>query len=319
MAQVTGTLDTYSAKRQAEDVRDVLYTIAVKDKPFLATVSKTDAVKAKLHEWQTDVLRTPADNAQVEGDDVAFTSPTQPVDAKNYCQISREQIIVSGTTEAVKLYGRKSELKRQIAKKSEELARDIERAIVGVNQASVAGNSSTARRSASLAAWLTTNVSRGAAGANGGYQTGTGLVNAATNGTQRAFTEALYKTVVQSCHQQGSMPKIAMMSPKDKVTFSSFTGIAVNRVDYDGDKGHAQASADPGWRGRLHGRLRQAGDCLQSVHVHCSWWPAARLLPDRSELCRGRLPASHAACQAREDGRRGEGVHGLRVDARGQE
>lgn len=278
MAQVAGTLDTYSARRQAEDVRDVLYTIAVKDKPFLATVSKTDAVKSKLHEWQTDTLRTPADNAQLEGDDVGFTSPGQPIDVKNYCQITREQIIVSGTTEAVKLYGRKSEMKRQITKKAEELTRDIERAIVGVNQASVAGSSVVARRSASLSAFLTTNVSRGATGANGGYQTGTGLVNAATDGTQRVFTEALYKAVVQSAHQHGSMPKIAMMSPKDKVTFSTFPGIAVNRVDntrseantkqaiilagadvYQGDFGKQVIVSNPFMSTALGGRQR---DCF---------------------------------------------------------
>lgn len=242
MPQVAGTLDTYSARRQSEDVRDVIYTIAVKNKPFLSTVGKTDKVKAVRHEWQTDTLRTPADNAQIEGDDVTFTATVQPNIAANLCQISREQIIVSGTSEAVKMYGRKSELKRQLVKKAEEITRDIERANVGVNQASVVGSSSIPRRSASFGAWLTTNVSRGATGANGGYQSGTGLVNAATDGTQRAFTEALYRAVMQSCHTAGSMPSICMMSPKDKVTFSSFAGIAINRVDYEGQKAtHKQA------------------------------------------------------------------------------
>jgi hypothetical protein len=242
MPQIAGTLDTYATRRNAEDVRDVIYTIAVKNKPFLSTVGTTDSVKAVRHEWQTDTLRAPADNAQIEGDDVTATAPTQPAVAGNLCQISREQIRVTGTAEAIKIYGRKSEMKRQIVKKAEELTRDIERACIAVNQASVVGNSSTARRSASLTAWLTTNVSRGATGANGGYQSGTGIVNAATDGTQRTFTETLYRTVMQSCHTTGSMPTIAMMSPKDKVTFSSFAGIAVNRVDYDGDRGvHKQA------------------------------------------------------------------------------
>lgn len=242
MAQIANTLDTYSARRQAEDVRDIIYTIAVKDKPFLSTIKTSDSIKAVRHEWQVDSLRAPADNAQIEGDEVAFATVVQPAIAANLCQISRDQIVVSGTSEAVKMYGRKSELKRQLKKKAMELTRDIERATCSTNQASVVGTSAVARRSASLQAWLTTNVSRGAGGANGGYQSGTGLVNAATDGTTRPLTETLYRTVMQACHTTGAMPSICMLSPKDKVVFSTFAGIAVNRVDYDGDKSaHKQA------------------------------------------------------------------------------
>lgn len=277
MAQISGTLDTYQTKGKAEDFRDVIYTIAVQNKPFLSLAGKTDNVKATKHQWQTDSLRTPADNAQIEGDEAAFTVPAATAEVGNFLQISRETVIVTGTTQAQKLYGRKDELKRQLRKKSDELLRDVERAIVGVNQASVAGASATARRSGSLTGWLTTNVSRGAGGANGGYQSGTGLVNAATDGTTRAFTETLFKSVVQSCHQQGSMPTIAMMSPKDKVTFSSFTGIAVNRVDnaaersahkqavilagadiYQGDFGKQAIVSNPFMSTALGGRAREA-------------------------------------------------------------
>lgn len=277
MAQVSGTLDTYQTKGKAEDFRDVIYTIAVEDKPFLSSVGKTDKVKATKHMWQTDTLRAPADNAQIEGDEASFAVPSATAEVGNYCQISRETVVVSGTDQAIKMYGRKDELKRQLIKKSGELTRDIERAIVGKNQASVAGDSSTARKAGSLTGWLTSNVSRGSGGANGGYNSGTGLVVAATDGTQRTFTEALFKAVVQSCHQSGSMPKIAMMSPKDKVTFSSFSGIATNRVDhtrgeanarqavilaaadvYQGDFGRQTIVSNPFMSTALNGRAREA-------------------------------------------------------------
>jgi hypothetical protein len=277
MAQISGTLDTYQTKGKAEDFRDVIYTIAVQNKPFLSLAGKTDSVKATKHLWQTDALRTPADNAQIEGDEAAFAVPAATAEVGNFLQISRETVIVTGTNQAVKMYGRKDELKRQLRKKSDELLRDVERAIVGVNQASVAGASATARRSGSMTGWLTTNTSRGAGGANGGYSSGSGLVVAATDGTQRAFTETLYKSVVQSCHQQGSMPSIAMMSPKDKVTFSSFAGIAVNRVDnsaersehkqaiilagadvYQGDFGKQAIVSNPFMSTALGGRAREA-------------------------------------------------------------
>lgn len=277
MAQVSGTLDTYNTKGKAEDFRDVIYTIAVEDKPMLTLIGSTDAIKAVKHEWQTDTLRTPADNARIEGDETGFSLPASTTPVSNYCQISGGSMIISGTDQAVRLYGRKNEKKRLLIKTSKEVARDIERAVVGVNQASVAGNSTTARRSASFGAWLTSNVSRGASGANGGYNSGTGLVAAATDGTQRTFTEALYKSVVQSCHQNGSMPTIAMMSPKDKVTFSGFAGIAVNRVDntrgeasakqavilagadvYQGDFGKQAIVSNPYMSTAQGGRAREA-------------------------------------------------------------
>lgn len=284
MAQVSGTLDTYSTKGKAEDFRDVIYTVSIKNKPALSMFKKNDGVKATKHMWQTDALRAPADNAQLEGDESSFSVPTATAEVGNYCQISRETVIVSGTNEAIRLYGRKSELKRQIIKKSEELTRDMERAVCAVNAASVAGASGTARKSASLQAWITTNVSRGATGANGGYNSGTGLVAAATDGTQRAFTETLYKTVMQSCHTSGAMPSVAMMSPKDKVTFSGFAGIAANRVSqsageakrsqaviqagadvYQGDFGTQTIVSNPFMSTAMSGRQREVFLCTPDM------------------------------------------------------
>jgi hypothetical protein len=113
-----------------------------------------------------------------------------------------------------------------------ELSRDIEFSNVATSRASAAGSNVLARQSASFNSFLTSNVSRGAAGANGGFQSGTGLINAPTDGTLRPYTEALHKTVMQQGFQLGAKPKFVMLSPKDKVTFSTFPGIAANRVNY---------------------------------------------------------------------------------------
>lgn len=278
MAQVAGTLDTYNTKGKAEDFRDVIYTIAVETKPALKLLGTGGKPKATKHMWQTDALRAPADNAKVQGDEASFTVPAATAEVGNFTQISSETIVITGTMDAIKMYGRKDELKRQLVKKSEELTRDIERAVIGKNQASVAGTSATPSQAGSFGAWLTTNVSRGATGANGGYQSGSGLVNAATDGTQRAFTEALYKAVAQSCHQSGAMPETAMLAPVHKVLFSGFAGIAVNRVDqnaeramkkqavilagadiYQGDFGMQQIVSNPYMSTALNGRAR---DCF---------------------------------------------------------
>lgn len=277
MAQITGTLDTYQTNGKAEDFRNAIYTIAVQDKPFLSLIGSEATAKAKKHQWQTDTLRTPAANKQIEGDDVSFTVPAATTAVGNYLQISREQVIVTGTDQAVKLYGRASEMRRLLTKKASELTRDMELTNVGLMQASAVGSSSVAAQSGSFGAWLATNVSRGATGANGGYNTGTGLVNAPTDGTTRAFTEALYKAVMQSCHQNGAQPTYCMMAPTHKLLFSAFAGIAVNRVDqsraevkksqavilagadvYQGDFGLQTIVSNPYMSTTLGGRAREA-------------------------------------------------------------
>ena len=67
--------------------------------------------EATLFEWQTDSLAA-ADttNGQIEGDDISsFEAVTATTRVKNYVQISRKTVIISGTQEVVNKAGRKSE------------------------------------------------------------------------------------------------------------------------------------------------------------------------------------------------------------------
>ena len=100
--------------------------------------------------------------------------------------------------------------------------------LCGVNQAAVAGNNTTARKTASLSAFIKTNTSRGTGGAD--PTVSSGVVNAAaTDGTQRAITETLLKTVLQSVWSEGGEPKMAMVGPHVKTVISGFAGIAAQR------------------------------------------------------------------------------------------
>lgn len=83
-------------------------------------------------------------------------------------------------------------------------------------------------------AWLTSNVSRGAGGANGGFSAG--VVAASTNGTTRAFTEDQLKTVMAAAFDNGGRPSQAYMKSAHKQQFSAFTGIADIRADASGGK-----------------------------------------------------------------------------------
>jgi hypothetical protein len=74
-----------------------------------------------------------------------------------------------------------------------------------------------------------TNISHGGAGATPAHTSGL-ATTAQTAGTNRAFTETLLKTVLQSTYTaSGEFPSLISLTPSHKGTFSAFAGIAVNR------------------------------------------------------------------------------------------
>ena len=138
MATVTGTTSTFSAVGEREDLTDVIWDISPTDTPFQSSSARVQATGV-THEWQTDALAAAAANAQLEGDDVAFTTQAATTRLNNKCQISRKQVVVSGTLRAVDVAGRDDELAYQIAKVGREIRRDIELTLTQ-NQASSAGS-----------------------------------------------------------------------------------------------------------------------------------------------------------------------------------
>ena len=153
MAIVSNTFLTYAAIGNREDLADRIYNISPTDTPFMANIGKGKAT-ATLHEWQTDSLAAAAANAQLEGDDTTFTAAVATTRLGNTCQISRKDIIVSCTQDAVNKAGRRKEMVYQMAKRAKELKRDCE-FILTNNQAPVAtGNSTLARQLRPL--WIVT-------------------------------------------------------------------------------------------------------------------------------------------------------------------
>lgn len=228
MAIVTNTFLTYSAIGNREDLSDVIYNISPTETPFINLAKKSKA-DARLHEWQTDALAAAAANAIVEGDDTTFAAVTATTRVTNRCQISRKEVIISGTQESVLKAGRKSEIAYQMMKKGKELKRDMEYILLS-NQAPVTGNSTTAPLLRGLPSWITTNDSRGASGADGTSST------AATDGTQRDITEAMLKSVLQQVFTSGGDPEVVMCGPVNKQKISAFTGNATAFRDVEDGK-----------------------------------------------------------------------------------
>lgn len=229
MAIVANTFTRYSAIGIREDLSNVIYNISPEETPFISNISREN-VKNTYFEWQTDALdAASASNAALEGDDISSFSAVTPTSrVGNYTQISRKDVIISGTVESVDKAGRRSELTYQLAKMGAALKRDMESALLA-NQAAVAGNTTTARRTAGLPAWLTSNTDFGTSGAD--PTVGSTPTAARTDGTQRAFTEALLKTVVAEVWTNGGTPKMLMVGSFNKQAASAFSGIATKFRD----------------------------------------------------------------------------------------
>ena len=231
MTIVSNTFTTYSAKGIREDLSNVITNIAPEETPFQSNIGR-ETITNTLFEWQTDTLADAAANAQLEGDDVAsFDSVTATVRLTNYAQISRKTIILSNTEEVVNKAGRRSELAYQIAKRGSELKRDQEFIFLNGGVA-VAGNTTTARVTASLGAFVKTNTDKQTNGVDPSYTT---LPNSArTDGNVRTFTETILKNVIQKVWTAGGTPKILMVGPVNKQRVSGFSGIASSRYNING-------------------------------------------------------------------------------------
>lgn len=223
MAVPSDTTQTYGVVGRREDLTDVIHDVTPTETPFMSAIGKGVA-KNTYHEWQTDALAAASGtNAVVEGDNPANDAITATVRLGNYTQLSDKVIQVSSSQRESVNAGRGDELSYQLMKRSKELKRDIETRLTG-NYASVAGNASTARECAGFEAWIQTNDSRGATGANTAFSGG--IQAAATDGTQRIFTETLLKDVLQLCWENGGDPSMIMVGAFNKKALSSFAGIA---------------------------------------------------------------------------------------------
>ena len=225
MAVPTGTFTQYASIGNREDLQDIVYDISPMDTPFMSNIGRGTA-NAVFHEWQTDSLdSSSADNAVLEGDDATTNTATATVRFGNRCQIMDKVARVTGTLRAIDTAGRRDELSYQISKRSRELKRDIEAALLS-NNAAVTGSAATARKLAGAGTWLwDNNVEKGNAATTPTVTSGA-PGTAPTAGTAGTFTEANLKSVLQACWTDGGDPTVVMCGIHNKALASAFSGVA---------------------------------------------------------------------------------------------
>lgn len=239
MGVSANTNETYDVSTIREDIQDALTSISPTETIFMSTIG-TRNVDNTYFEWaEVDLAATDTSNRVIEGEAAPGNDAgTNAVRKGNYTQISDKVVEVSSTANQVNGVGNAQTVAEQVAYKLKELKRDMESMLLD-NVAASAGASGTARQSAGLPAFLTTNTDRGVGGADG-TTSGTGSAGfpnaAATDGTTRTLTEALLKGVIADCWDAGAEPSVVLCGSGAKQTISTFTGNATRYKEAEDSK-----------------------------------------------------------------------------------
>jgi hypothetical protein len=249
MALPTAAWVTYSAVGIREDLSDVIYDISPTETPFVSNLPRVNASNT-LHDWQMDNLAAAnTANAALEGDDHSGAALTPTQKLRNYTQIFRKDIVVTGTMRAVNPAGRADELDYHTARTGKELKRDIEAVFLEAHSAT-AGSAATGRGLVGVKAWL------GSASTNGiqypyanagtsttgattpGFASATGLVTTAPTAASSGGTPTVanLNSVIRQAWTNGGDPRTVMCGPFNKTVISGFTGIATLQRDVNGLK-----------------------------------------------------------------------------------
>jgi hypothetical protein len=207
-------LKSFDLVGKKEDVADYISMITPSDTPFLSSI-KTEKVHNTLYQWQEDQLRAVAKNAKLEGADAVDSNRDQPTMRQNGTQILEETFKVSGTSDAVKTYGRDKITARETMKTGKLLKMDLEHSLIGTGQTYVPGAAGTAGEFAGVQAQI------GAA------------VTSDNGGTPRALTETLIVETHELLYNEGSDATVLMVKPSDTKIISAFQESSGRTVQVD--------------------------------------------------------------------------------------
>ena len=203
-----------------EDVMQKIWDVSKIPLPLTDMIG-SNKHKNSYFEWTKDKLRAPnVANAAVDGADAANFVAETGERVGNHSQISVECIATSHRADASDTIGYAKQLAYELTKGQQNIRRDVE-AIALNNQASKAGDSSTAGTTGGLPSWIATNVIGGTAG---GYTHSSGLTKAATVVADDAAGVS-FQDVKDACmavYKEGAESSVFMSSPEVISSLSTY-------------------------------------------------------------------------------------------------
>ena len=265
-----------AAVSENEDLANFISMITRSETPFMASIGKTKATGI-YHEWQTDELNDPADSSMRQGADFDAVGPDSPSNSTtdggntinkrfrtrlgNYTQINGKTVSVSGTKRAIDQTGVADEYAYQLKKRGTEMRRDIERDLIHSVNVATAGSNSTKGKMGGIYSWVngvdhvvfanasfySPNASVGGQAAHSSTaETGTDCIGVdGSTATKGNLALSQVDQAMQNLYEAGGSAGRAMMSPKNRRTFSGLAQAANSNVRRNiDDSGALRASVD---------------------------------------------------------------------------
>jgi hypothetical protein len=214
-----------------EDLMDRLWDISPEDLPFQDMIATGDSSNHLKEFIEEQLEAANPNNYSVDGEDPSSEDSQTGRRLGNYHQTSVKRVVVSDRARNVNSVGTSDELIKQVSKRQRALRRDVEARLTS-NKPAVRGDANTvASQCAGIGGFIgsthagstggTTNDFRGAAtGASpilSGYSSDTDTggypATGPVAGTKRALTEALLKSALRACYDNGGNVKYAMGRP----------------------------------------------------------------------------------------------------------
>ncbi len=149
---------TYDDNSRREDLLDIITNLDFKENQLMSGLP-TSTCNDILHQWLKDTLKTPGDNAYVEGVDASYPARTTSTRLTNWNQIIRIGYSVSDTSRSTVNAGADNDKYAYEAKKAmKEWKQDAEFAVLRGSLA--CGSGSGARRMKGIKTWLTLTTSQ---------------------------------------------------------------------------------------------------------------------------------------------------------------
>jgi hypothetical protein len=225
MAVPANTVIVSSRTNVKPDVEEVVKMITPVDTPVV-TMAKPIKATGKYHEILNDELANASSNVNAEGDDDQASASAALVRTANRCQIVKSTASVSATSEVVGLFGYKSQISYEMAKRAKAVKRDLEFAASRNQPSAAAGAGDTM---AGLESSIATNIvysSAIGAGATPGFAGGDTVAPTDPGNAAVALTEPKLKEAMRLAWNNGGQPDMLVVGPVTKQICSGFGGIA---------------------------------------------------------------------------------------------
>lgn len=220
MPSVTTTYDSPIATgANREDLDDIAYDISPEETPVMSMAGR-DSADAVTIDWIEDALGATSAGGVIEGNETTETAAPNPTRLGNVCQINERIVTISGSQMAVKSAGNFGKMARETARRTKELKRDVEAAMIRM-QPRVNGNEATARQTRSIPHFITNRVGDVAPASE------TAAAGAITGGA--ALSDATVIAAMKAAYEEGGTPSKLVVSPDNKEIVATFTG-RVNEV-----------------------------------------------------------------------------------------